>query len=246
MSLCEVTAQFGSEEELAQELEKNLCHGGMFIKGASDLKENDHTELILVHPAVAEEIRLSSRVVMFTRWDMNPGVAELIYDFCPDKREALERFVRQEGGAEGGPGPSSMKSVPPKTLHERLRGLSVPEQRKVAGSRDVNERVQLERIYGKMVWEPILRNPLVTVPEVARIAKMGSLPQPLFDIIGANNAFLKVPQVRRALLSNPKTPHSLVDKVLRLAPRQELKLIPQQPSYTRVVKEKAKKLLMQG
>lgn len=242
MSGPEVTARFRNEEELTQELEKNLCHGGIFIPGQSDLKEQDPTVLVLVHPADQSEIRFTARVVMVSRNEANPGLAVLIDDFGPEKQEALERFATQETA----PGDEPRRSVPPKPLHERLRGLSVPEQRKIAGSRDVNERIQLERIYGKTVWEPILRNPLVTVPEVVRIAKMGSLPQPLFDIIGANNAFLKVPQVRRALLSNPKTPHSLVDKVLRLAPRQELKLIPQQPSYTRVVKEKAKKLLMEG
>ena len=64
-------------------------------------------------------------------------------------------------------------------LHERLRGLTQAQQIKHAASGDPQERMMLERLYNKNVWEPLLRNPRLTPPEVARIARMGTLPRVL-------------------------------------------------------------------
>ncbi len=71
----------------------------------------------------------------------------------------------------------------PKPAHERLRNLAMAEQVKFALKGDLAERILLERIYGKTVWEPLLRNPRVTPPEVARISRMGTLPRPLLETI---------------------------------------------------------------
>ena len=86
----------------------------------------------------------------------------------------------------------------PANVQERLRGLSVAEQLRVARGGSVTERVVLERLYGKIVWEALLRNTHVTVPEVARLARLGTLPRPLLELIVGNPAWLQVPQVRRA------------------------------------------------
>lgn len=128
-------------------------------------------------------------------------------------------------------------------IRERLRGLSVAEQQKVARGGDLNARIALERIYGKMVWEALLRNSQVTIPEVARIARMGALPKPLLELICSNATWVRAPHVRRALLGNPKIGSVLLDKVLRMTPRSELKLIPKQTAYSPGVRAAARKLL---
>ena len=231
-----IRIEFEDMDALTRELESNLCHGGTFALGAVGFEEQEALELVLVHPRDGAELRFSAHVVWVVEAGDGAGVGLAIQDFGPEKREAISAFVHHE--------PKTSRPLPPGgTVHERLRGLSGPEQQKVARGGDVNERVVLERIYGKMVWEPILRNPRVTVPEVARIANMGALPRHLFEIIGANNTFLRVPQVRRALLGNPKTPPALVDKVLRLTPRAELRMVPSQVTYPRVVRDRARKLL---
>jgi hypothetical protein len=76
-------------------------------------------------------------------------------------------------------------------VHERLRGLTLAQQIKIAGTGELSERIVLERLYGKNVWEPLLRNPRLTGPEVSRIARMGSLPRPLMEIILGNGAWLQ-------------------------------------------------------
>ncbi len=131
----------------------------------------------------------------------------------------------------------------PRTVHERIRGLNLAEQLKLAHGGDINERIVLERLYGKNVWEPLLRNPRLTPPEVARIAKMGALPRILIEIIVANGGWLGVPDVRRALLTNPRLGTDQIIKVLKMMPKLELRLIPAQVALPMAVREAAKRLL---
>ena len=132
-----------------------------------------------------------------------------------------------------------------KPLHERLRNLPLHEQVKLAKKGGVTERVLLERTYGKNVWEPLLRNPALTAPEVARIARMGSLPRPLLEIIFGNGAWLQLPEVRRALLSNPRLGTDQIIKLLRMLTKQELKLAAMQTGYSMAVRGQAKTMLKQ-
>src|SRR5688500_1603136 len=66
---------------------------------------------------------------------------------------------------------------------QRIRAMPTAEAMRLARSPDSQERIALERIHGKLAWEPLLRNPGLSIPEVLRIASMGMLPGPLIDII---------------------------------------------------------------
>lgn len=131
----------------------------------------------------------------------------------------------------------------PRNVHERLRGLNLAAQIKLATSGELHERIVLERLYGKNVWETLLRNPRLTAPEVSRIARYGSLPRVLLEVILANNAWLQVPEVRRALLSNPRLGTDQIVKVLRLVPKHELRLAAVQTAYPHAVRNAAKMLI---
>jgi hypothetical protein len=128
-------------------------------------------------------------------------------------------------------------------LHERLRGLTVVQQLKIAHAGEMQERILLERLYGKTVWEALLRNPRITAQEVARIARMGALPRPLIEQIVANGGWLQIPEVRRALLTHPRLQTDQIIRVLRLLPKPELKLAMSQNAYPMAVREQARKLL---
>lgn len=131
----------------------------------------------------------------------------------------------------------------PSSVQERLRGLSVVEQLRVAREGTLTERVVLERIYGKTVWEALLRNSHLTVPEVSRLARMGTMPRPLLELIAGNPSWLQAPQVRRGLLSNPRLSAEMVQRVLAALPREELKAVPQNTAYPAGVRMAAKAML---
>jgi hypothetical protein len=139
--------------------------------------------------------------------------------------------------------PSAGEARLSRNTHERLRGLALVAQIKLASSGELHERIMLERLYGKNVWETLLHNPRLTAPEVARIARYGSLPRVLLETIVANNAWLQIPEVRRALLSNPRLATDQIIKVLRVTPKHELKLAAIQTAYPHAVRNAAKLLL---
>jgi hypothetical protein len=128
-------------------------------------------------------------------------------------------------------------------LHERLRNLSIAQQLKVAQGVHAHARILLERMYGKSVWEALLRNPRLTAPEVTRIARMGALPRPQLELIVGNGAWLQIPELRRALLGNPRLTPDQIPRILRLLPRHELKLVPTQTAYSAAVREVARRML---
>jgi hypothetical protein len=125
----------------------------------------------------------------------------------------------------------------------RLRNLDVGERLNVARGPNMQDRILLERIYGAIVWEPLLRNPKITVPEVARIAKKGTISRPLVDLIVDNEAWIHQSVVRRALLGNPRLSPDNATKVLRTLPQRELKLVPKQKAYPALVRAAAQRLL---
>ena len=131
-------------------------------------------------------------------------------------------------------------------MHERLRGLSLVQQVKLAHTGEVSERIVLERMYGKNVWEALLRNQRLTGPEVARIARMGALPRPLVELIFGNGGWLQIPEVRRALLSNPRLGTDQIIRVLRLMPKHELKLATMQTAYPMAVRDAARRLMKES
>ena len=131
----------------------------------------------------------------------------------------------------------------PANVHERLRGLTLVQQVKIAMHGEMQERIVLERMYGKQVWEPLLRNPRITGQEVARMARMGTLPRTLIETIVNNGTWLQIPEVRRALLANHRLSPDQVLRILRLLPKHELKLAAIQTAYPIGVRDTARRMM---
>ena len=72
---------------------------------------------------------------------------------------------------------------------------------------------------------------------------MGSLPRPLVEVIVGNGGWLQIPEVRRALLTNPRLGVDHITKILRLLPKHELKMAASQTAYPFGVRDVAKRLL---
>ena len=249
--------------ELSDALAREVANGGVLVPGCT-LRLNDDCALVIRGPV--EEIELPARVVY-----VDPSGAGLeLVGFSPALREHLTNLFDAwlaappppalEAEAEADPdAPAAEVDVedslsdeeradPTKrkhalTLHERMRSLTMSQQIKVAQTGDQQERVVLERYYNKNVWEPLLRNPRLTAPEVSRIARMGTLPRVLLEVIVNNGAWLQVPEVRRALLSNPRLGTDQILRVLRMLPKHELKLASVQTAYPYAVRDAAKRVI---
>jgi hypothetical protein len=145
----------------------------------------------------------------------------------------------QEEAEDEGP----VRSAAQRTRGERLRERAPAARQRVAQGGVLEDRVMLERMYGSAVWELLLRNPKITVPEVASMARKGTLPRPLLELIADNENWIRQPSIRRALLGNPRLATESAQKVLRCLPPRELKLVPQQTAYPAAVRQAAQRML---
>ena len=240
-----IRVEFESLEAFERELAQNLRNGGAMARGAA-AAEGELRAVVLVHPVDGRTLELPAKVVWVGEQGGAPAVGLAFERFGPEVRERILGFAAEAPQAEDGGADDGDDAAAPRVpmgVHERLRGISIAEQMKVAREGDMSERIALERIYGKSVWEALLRNPRLTPPEVARIARMGTLPQPLVDVIVSNAAWLASPMVRRGLLANPRLKGDAIPKVLRAMPFGELKLVPKQTAYSAQIRDAARKLL---
>ena len=247
------------------ELARDLAAGGVFVPGAA-VSLNEECELVL---RGAEEVHVAAIAVFVNAAgagfqllgcdaDTKQRIAALA-NLAPAPAPQPEPVADEAAAADEpqpvpdeAPAPDEPPPVPdddpepadiPKNMHERLRGLTLVQQLKYARDGEMAERILLERIYGKAVWEALLRNPRITGPEVARIARMGSLPRPMIELIVGNGAWLQIPEIRRALLSNPRLGPDQIQRVLRLMPKHELKLATIQTAYPMAVRNTARGML---
>ena len=214
---------------------RDLAAGGVFVPGCT-LAVLEECELVV--RAGDDELRLGARVGFV---DERGAGLELVD--CPT--ETLAKLAAMATAADVAAEADDEREARriALNLHERLRGLTLVQQVKTAQHGELSERMVLERIYGKTVWEPLLRNPRITPPEVARIARMGALPKPMLELIVSNAAWLQMPEIRRALLSHPRLATDQITRVLRLLPKHELKLACTQPAYSHAVREATRRQL---
>jgi len=221
--------------------------GGVFVPDA-DLELNDTCELVVRGPS--GEIALPARVVYI---DPARGTGLELVGFGPTIKErivalatapaASDPALEPPAAEEGDEAEEDESPERPMNLMDRLRGLTLAQQVRKANSSNPATRMMLERMYGKNVWEALLRNTRLTAPEVARIARMGALPRVQIENIVNNGAWLQIPEVRRALLTNPRLGTDQIMRVLRLMPKHELKVASTTAAYTFAVRDAAKRLI---
>lgn len=211
------------------------------------------TPCVLVVPLPSGDLRLAGEVVFACQEGPGSGVGVQLEPLPEAARAAIEAFLNAPAAPEpavaGSPAADSEEEArrpgepDPRALQVRLRNLTGPEQRKVALTGNLSERVLLERLYGPNVWEPLLSSGRLSLPEVATIARKGTVPKPLLDLIGANAAWLGADLVQRALLANPRTSHPLAKKILSMLPKHELERVPKMTAYPASVRQAAVVLL---
>ncbi len=235
MEALRLVLELPTSEAVAAEWKSHLSAGGAYVKGATG-DHNAPCVLVLRGPG-DRELEVAGKIV-FASAD---GVGVELAD-----KKVVEAWVEemQHGEPEAEPEPEDERDPAARNVFDKLRGLTVAAQLKVARDSDVpSERMALERMYGKIVWETLLRNTRITHPEVARIARMGALPKPMLELIVGNTAWLRSPEIRRALLTNKRLAPEMIARILRLLPKTELRLVPNQTAYASAVREVARRML---
>jgi len=244
----EVTLAPENAESLRRLFESEWRHRRAFVAGKYSLCERERCCLLIVHPQ-GGGFAVEAEVVHIKAEEPDAGIGLDLVGLDAGTLADLEAFVGQAEAAQAADtapadddhAASNQSGAP--SIYARIRRLSFSERHKVARHGLLTERVALERTFGGSVWEGLLQNSSLTVPEVAQIAKKGTLPQPLVATIVANGGWLASGEVRRALLGNPRVSGPQLDRVLRATPKAELKQIAQMSPYRSQVRMAAKKLV---
>jgi hypothetical protein len=220
--------------------EEQLSKGRAFVPGAIAVGELEACDLILEHAGRTHAMH--GEAVFVKAAGPGCGVGLQLAPLDAAATAALRAFVDSVGGAQpaSAAAPNERASTP---LLERVRSLSLIEQQRMAAGGTLAERIALERAFGPNVWESLLSNPRLTTPEVAAIARKGTLPRPLVETIAGHPSWIATPEVQRAMLSNPHASLAVITKVLEAMKRADLLLVPKQTAYPQGVRAAAKKIL---
>lgn len=232
----EVIVASETPEALHLLYENELRHRRIFLAGRFELAERERCVLVIVHPN-GKRMSILAEAVYISHDASTEGLGLDLVGLDQSAHKALEQFVRQS--AEERPS----EATGARNIYDRIRQLGLREREQIGRQGVLSDRVALERIFGSSVWEPLLQNPQLTAPEVAHVAKNGTLPVPLVAVIVANGAWLASGEVRRALLSNPRVAGPHLDRVLKATPRNELKQLAASSPYRQQVRAAAKKML---
>jgi hypothetical protein len=248
----DVTASAPSGDEPTASVAKASEHGAAEISEPEAPAEANPKRAVAdddwsdVTAAVADPIaRAAAATTSSAKSPASEAVAEPD-ETCPDDDEDDGDTAFDDDPKLDSNAPVAPTELQSENRQHRLRALNAVEQLKVARRGELSDRVVVERLYGKQVWEALLQNPRITLPEVARIARKGTVPRPLIETILDNAMWTKAPNVRRALLSNPKLTGDGVMKLLRMLPKHELKFMEKATAYPMAVRDAARKLLREG
>lgn len=229
---------YPSREALRSDHAEGLSKGRAFIAGPSDVGERETCEIAIQVEGGEEAFVVSAEVV----W-LGPSGVGFAVALDPERKAALAAFVERAGIEVEAPPADEPAERGARNIHERVRALGLREREEVARRGALSERVALERAFGASVWEGLLQNPQLTVSEVARIAKNGTLPKPLVSVIVGNGAWLASSEVQRALLTNPRCSGPHLDRVLHAMSRSDLSRLAQSCPYRAEVRAAVQKLV---
>lgn len=211
------TAAFESEEELREEHRVNLSQGALRLPTSASVALHT-TLLVTLRAPWGTEAFLKATVVATL-----PGGLALAIDGNGD--DVLQRLL---SGKPSQPPPAAEETASHdrnQPAWDRIRALSQMEKLLLAVKAERSERALLLQDNDPRVLLSLLRNPRLTVDEVARLAKSSFLTFQIADVIVKAAQWMSSLDVRLGLIHNPKTPPAFALRILPTLPEADVRTI---------------------
>jgi PilZ domain len=195
-------AELESEEELREEYRVNLSQGGLRLPTSESVAVFSVVTVTLRGPGGGEAAVRATVVATL------PDALALSVEGFGD--EQFQRLLAK---------PTA------ENVWDRIRALSQMEKLLLAVKADRTERALLLQDNDPRVLLSLLRNPRLTVEEVARLAKSSFLNFQIADTIAKTTQWMSSLDVRLGLIHNPKTPPALALRILPTLPDAEVRAI---------------------
>jgi hypothetical protein len=206
------TVEFETEEELRAEHRENLSMGGVRLVTSEAAALNATLLVKLRGPWGGESFARATVVAI-----LPDGMALAIDGNAEEHFARLMTKVADDSSDE-----SSDKK---QNIWDRIRALSQMEKLLLAVKADRTERALLLQDNDPRVLLSILRNPRLTVDEVARLAKSSFLNYQVADVIMKTSQWMSSLDVRLGLIHNAKTPPAFSLRILPTLPDNEVRSI---------------------
>ncbi|HEY0372063.1 MAG TPA: hypothetical protein VGD79_08670 [Thermoanaerobaculia bacterium] len=208
------TAEFESDTELQAEHRANLSLGALRLPTSESVPLHT-TLLITLRGPSGGEVYAKATVVA----TLPDGLA-LAIDGDSD-----ERLARLTPKVEVEETQDQEQDEKRENSWDRMRSLSQMEKILLAVKADRAERALLLQDNDPRVLLSLLRNPRLTVDEVARLAKSSFLNFQIAEVILKAAQWMSSLDVRVGLVHNPKTPPAFALRILPTLPDSEVRAI---------------------
>ncbi len=128
--------------------------------------------------------------------------------------------------------------------YQLLQEMAVSEKIKMALTGDKEWRTLLIREPNKQVCGAVLKNPRITEGEVLAVAKNRSAHEELIRIILLNRDWLKLYDMKKALVSHPRTPLQQAIKFMGFLSERDIRELSKSKNVTQVIVNNARRMLM--
>lgn len=206
-------AELENEQELREEHRLNLSQGGLRLPTTEQVPLYTALQVTLRGPWGGEAEVRATVVALF------PDALALAVEGYDD--EQFDRLLARLAGES----PDEPHDEKPQNVWDRIRALSQMEKLLLAVKADRTERALLLQDSDPRVLLSLLRNPRLTVEEVARVAKSSVLTFQIADVISKAAHWMASLDVRLGLIHNPKTPPALALRILPTLPDAELRTL---------------------
>lgn len=203
-----IVRNFETEEELREEHRVNLSNGGLRVPTTERAPLHTPVQVVLRGPWGAEA-EVTGTVVAA----LPDGLALMI---TANADELLKRLLEKHEETE---------ETKAQNAWDRMRSLSQMEKILLAVKADRSERALLLQDNDPRVLLSVLRNPRLTVEEVARLTKSPFMNYQIADVIMKTTQWMANLDVRLGLVHNPKTPQAFALRVLPSLPVNDVRNI---------------------
>ena len=221
-----------SEEELRAEHRTNLAVGGLRLPTAEKVAPFTPLSISLTL-AGGGEAMVKATVVATP-----PGALALQVE--GDPASLLATLL-----AAPAPEPSD-EAEPDQSLWDRIRSSTHTERLLLAPKADRSERAVLLQDKEPQILLMLLKNPRLTIDEVARLAKSPHLSHQVVEVIVKGGPWLASNDVKVALVRNPRTPVQFALRILPLLPDSEVRLLAKGSATSMALRQAALKRVQGG
>lgn len=162
----------------------------------------------------------------------------------PKKREVRDDLPED---AEPGSMPDEDEPIDEEeyqSKYQMAQNMGVSEKIKIAMTGDKEWRSLLIKDVNKLVSGAAIKNPRITEAEVLTIAKSAVQNDEIMRVICTNKEWIKNPQIRKALVTNSKTPLPHALRFVATLSEKELAQLAKSKNVNSVISSQARRILM--